>query len=50
MDFAFYWFYGTFVGEKVPRGMNHAIKTKCRFDDFKIRWSQDDGSLLLQCN
>jgi hypothetical protein len=25
-------------GEKIARGIDHAIKTECLCDDFKIRW------------
>jgi acetyl-CoA carboxylase beta subunit len=39
MDFAFIGgSMGAVVGEKIARGIDHAIKTTCLCDDFKIRW------------
>jgi acetyl-CoA carboxylase carboxyl transferase subunit beta len=47
MDFAFIGgSMGAVVGEKISRGINHSIKTKSH-NDFKIRWSKNDGSGLF---
>jgi acetyl-CoA carboxylase carboxyl transferase subunit beta len=35
------------VGEKISRGINHSIKTNSLYNDFKIRWSKNDGSGLF---
>jgi acetyl-CoA carboxylase beta subunit len=48
MDFAFIGgSMGAVVGEKISRGINHSIKTKPIHHDFKIRWSKNDGRLIL---
>jgi acetyl-CoA carboxylase carboxyl transferase subunit beta len=47
MDFAFIESMGAVVGGKISRGINHSIKTNSLYNDFKIRWSKNDGSGLF---
>jgi hypothetical protein len=47
MDFAFIGGMGAVVGEKISRGINHLSKQNPIYNDFKIRWSKNDGRLIL---
>jgi hypothetical protein len=48
MDFAFIGgSMGAVVGEKISRGINHYQKKQHLYNDFKIRWSENDGSGLF---